>query len=257
MNGNPCASCHARDGLEQRRDGFLVADQVVVDDEDDLHPPLEQLIQLGDHLGRRLQPGAAAEGDDDVAELALKRTAPGELDAAEEILRHVEQVVPRHGHPRHVGSLRLFVAGLDRAALPVAQETRPRLFGLADEDRRAHAVERVLGHADPRPADHGQRVPTRQLRQDLVHPRALDAHAGEADDVGPGDVVEVDRRDVLVDDAHAVRRRGQRREQGQAGDRHRCPLAEEGQRALEAPVRRLEAGIDQHDVGTGAIGHRR
>ena len=86
--------------------------------------------------------------------------------------------------------------------------------------------------------------------------RALDAHAGEADDVGPGDVVEVDRRDVLVDDADAVRRRGQRREQGQAGDRHRRPLAEQRQRALEAPVRRLEARIDQHDVGTGAIGHR-
>ena len=69
--------------------------------------------------------------------------------------------------------------------------------------------------------------------------------------------VEVDRLDVLVDQRDGVLGRRQGGQQRQAGDRHVGPLAEERQGVLQAPERDLEAGIDQDDVGIGAIGHRR
>ena len=88
--------------------------------------------------------------------------------------------------------------------------------------------------------------------EDLPHPDPLHAHAGEADDVGPGNALEVDRLDVLVDQGDGVLGGRQRGQQRQAGDRQVGPLAHEGQGVLHAPVRDLEPGIDQDDVGHGS-----
>ena len=70
---------------------------------------------------------------------------------------------------------------------------------------------------------------------------ALDAHAGEADDVGARDAVEVDRRDVLVEIRDAMRGGVSAASRGRLATGIARPLAEQRQRVLEAPVRRLEA----------------
>ncbi len=85
--------------------------------------------------------------------------------------------------------------------------------------------------------------------EDLAHPRALNAHACHSDDIGAGNLVEVERLDVLVDDAHAVLGGRERGKQRQARDRHRRTLADQRQGMLQAPVRGLEPRVDEDDVG--------
>ena len=62
-------------------------------------PWAAQGLQLGEDLRARLDPRPAAEGDDDVAELALERAAARELHAAEQVVPHLEQVEPRGSGP--------------------------------------------------------------------------------------------------------------------------------------------------------------
>ena len=64
-----------------------------------------------------------------------------------------------------------------------------------------------------------------------------------------GQAVEVDRLDVLVDERERWLVRRQRGQQRQAGDRQVAPLAQQRQGVLQAPVRDLEPGVDQDDVG--------
>src|SRR5256885_1919597 len=73
-------------GAEEGLDGLLVADQVVVHNEGHAHALGAQGFQLGDDLGAGLEARAAAEGDDDVAELALEGAAARELHAAEQVV---------------------------------------------------------------------------------------------------------------------------------------------------------------------------
>ena len=89
------------------------------------HSLRAQRLELGDHLRRCLDPRAAAERDDDVAELALERAAARELEAAEQVVPHLEQVESRHRHLRHVGLLGLLVARL----VPSLLATRVRNRG--------------------------------------------------------------------------------------------------------------------------------
>ena len=89
-------STSRRTGLDR----LLVADQVVVDDEDD-RASLGARIASSSAMtcADGLDPRAAAEGDDDVAELALERAAARELEAAEGVVPHLEQVEPRRRAP--------------------------------------------------------------------------------------------------------------------------------------------------------------
>src|SRR5205823_1761174 len=73
-------------------------------------------------------------------------------------------------------------------------------------------------------------------------------HAGDADDIGAGDAVEVDGLDVLVEEGDGVRRRGEGGQQRQGGDGQVGPLAEQGQGVFEPPVGDLEAGVDEDNV---------
>src|SRR5262245_29952784 len=65
-----------------------------------------------------------------------------ELETAEQVVAHLEEVEARRGYLGHVGLIGLFVASLVPALLPVAQEAGPSLLGLADEDhvRRLQAM---------------------------------------------------------------------------------------------------------------------
>ena len=99
-----------------------------------------------------LDPRAAAEGDDDVAKLALKRAAARELQAAEGVVLHLEQVEPRRRHLGHVGLLDLLVAKLMQPLLPLLEEPRPGVLGLADEDHVGQVAEVIFLDRDPRAA---------------------------------------------------------------------------------------------------------
>jgi hypothetical protein len=133
--------------------------------------------------------------------------------------------------------------------LPVAQEPRPGVLRLADEDRVRAVAEVVLGDADPRPADHHEASAPLELRHQLEHAMALHAHPGDADDVGVLAAGEIDLLDVLVDQGDAMFRRGERGEQRQRADRQVGALAEKPQARLQPPEGYLEARIDDDDVG--------
>ncbi len=117
---------------------------------------------------------------------------------------HLEQVEPGGRHLAHVRLLGLLVPVLVEPVLPLAQELRPGLLGLADEDDVGQALEVVFLDRHQRPADDGEDPASLQLGEDLLHPEPLDAHAGHADDVGPGAALVVDRLDVLVDQGDGV-----------------------------------------------------
>ena len=79
----------------------------------------------------------------------------------------------------------------------------------------------------------------------------LDAHAGEADDVGPrqrSKSIGSTFSSMSVTVMPGGRQRG---EQRQAGDRQVGTLAQQRQRVLQAPVGHLEPRIDEDDVGHG------
>ena len=126
-----------------------------------------------------LDPRAAAERDDDVAELALKRAAARKLQAAEAVVLHLEQVEPRRGHLAHVGLFELLVAILMQPVLPFRQELRPGVLGLADEDHVGELAEIIFLDGDPRPAHDAETAAALELGEDLLHPEPLHAHAGQ------------------------------------------------------------------------------
>ena len=92
-----------------------------------------ELVELRDHLGRGLEPRAPPEDHDDVAELAGERAAARELDVAEGIAIHFQEVEPRHRNSRHIGALGLLVAPLPGAGVPIGEELRPGFLRFADE----------------------------------------------------------------------------------------------------------------------------
>src|SRR4029079_10585451 len=73
------------DVTQHRLDRLLVADQVVVDDEDDLQSSSLESFELGQNLLACFEPRLSPEGHDDVAELAGEGTAAGDLQASEHI----------------------------------------------------------------------------------------------------------------------------------------------------------------------------
>src|SRR5262249_11254282 len=189
---------------EDALDCRLVADEVIVDDEGDVDALGPEGFELPDDLAGGLDARLAPKCDDDVAELALKRAAARELHAAEGILAHLEQVEARRGEARHVGTVGLLVAELVSALLPLAEEAGPGFVGLADEQDVGKLAEVVFLDGCPGTADDDERAAALQLGDDLPHPPALDHHAGEADDVGAGAALEVDRLDVLVEQGDGV-----------------------------------------------------
>ena len=119
-------------------------------------PDLPDRLELGDHLRARLDARAAAEGDDDVAKLALKRAAARKLQAAEGIVLHLEQVEPRRRHLGHVGLFDLLIPELMQPLPPLLEKPGPGILGLADEDHVGQIAKIIFLDRDPRPADHAE-----------------------------------------------------------------------------------------------------
>ena len=136
------------DELPQQRLGLLlVADEVVVDDEDHVLPSAQaEFFQLGDQLGGRLGARHAAVHDDDVAELAIERAAPRELDRHGDIVAEVDQIPAGRRHASDVGPARRGVGGADRPAAHVFDDLRHEVFGFA-QARNGRCPERPHGRS--------------------------------------------------------------------------------------------------------------
>src|SRR5262245_15210403 len=95
--------------LQNLLDGLFVADEVVVDDEDDRQFLSAQGVEFSEDLRRSLETRPPAEDDDDVAELAGKRAAARELHRAKGVAVHLQEIEPRHGYPAEIRLLFLLI----------------------------------------------------------------------------------------------------------------------------------------------------
>jgi hypothetical protein len=171
------------------------------------------------------------------------------LNAAEQIVLRLEQVVPWHRDAGHVGRLALLVTVQMPSLGPLFKKLRPGRVRFTDENHIRQAVEVIFLHSDRRTADDREDAAGFQFTENLGHPMALDVHTGEPHNVGPRHKVVVDWLDVLIDNRHAMAVRRQRGQQRQADIRENALLTKQRKCVFEAPVRHIESRIDKHDIG--------
>ncbi len=226
---------------------FLVADEVVVDDECRMKSGATHVVQLGHQLIRILDPGLATVNHDDVAKLALKRAAPRVLQRAGGVAVDLQQIEARPRHREHVRRLRLLVARRrGPAAGKVIEELGPGRLGFAHERHVAQACEELFLHRDEWPAHDREDPQLAQLQQDLPGAHLLHVHPGYAHQVVGAQLFPVDLFHVLVQQGDVVvaAQSGHRRER--SGDHRAALIARiEWQREIESPIRRLETRVDQ------------
>ena len=169
------------DQPEQRLGVFLIADEIVVDDKARVKADPAHFIEFFDDLLGPLGARTAAEGDDDIAELALKRTAAGELQRPGSITIDLEQVVARLGDVAHVRRIRLLIERPVGAPFGEALDKfRPGLIGLAGKQDIAEIIEIPLVHRSVSAANHGEQLHRAQLLEDLPHALLLHVHPGDS-----------------------------------------------------------------------------
>ena len=226
----------------------LVADEVVVDQEDRAPPPQPvQGVELLDDLVRRLGPGHLAVELDDVAELAVERTSARELHAHRPVALHVDEVEARHRGPGHVGLPGLPVHDLRGAVGQVAQELGKDLLGLVQHEV-GHAFDLVMERGGMRPPGHHRDPGPVAPRDDVLERGSLHDHGGREHHVGPFQVRVLQRRHVHVHDAERVLGREHRGDgeqpQGRKGRLH----PQDVEREVRPPVGRGLSRIDQQGV---------
>jgi hypothetical protein len=228
---------------------FLVADEVVIDDEGRMKSSLPEIVEFTDQLFRLLHPRLAAVDDDDVAKLALERAAPRILQGRRGVAADLQLVEPRPGHLRHVGRRRLLVPRIGLQVVgKLVEKTGPGGLCFPHETHVAESLEKLLLHRHQRATDHREDVGLAEPHQNLPHPFLLDDHSRHADDVVARERRPVDLLDVLIDERHVMlaAESGERRERARD---HRAPLVAgiERERKVEPPVRRFKARVDQAD----------
>ena len=108
----------------------------------------------------------------------------------------------------------LLVALPSLAVPPIGQELRPSVFGFPYEDDISQRSKIVLLDGDPRTSHDRIDIALLQLGQNFTHALTLHDHSADANDVGTGAAIEIDRLDILVDERDPVFRwseRGQQR----------------------------------------------
>src|SRR5437762_1115708 len=110
---------------QQFLDVFLIADEVVVDDEDGPSPSsVAQRVQLYQHLLVALSSRHSSVDLDDVAELAIEGAAARILDRHRAVASHVGELEVRNRSQRHCRTLGRLIYRLGFAALQVANDSR-------------------------------------------------------------------------------------------------------------------------------------
>ena len=178
-----------RQQLERR---LAVADEIVVDEIDRAgDAALDQLVEFGDHLLRRLQARIASVEARNVAELALIRTAARILDAAEEVALDLGQLIGRNRKLRHLDALFGREDDLPLGARNVARQARDQLIGGVAKFADVKIVERrivVRTRADRRTAERHRKIEGVRPAADVVHLPTLDVHAADEHRFGPFEV---------------------------------------------------------------------
>src|SRR4029077_11197356 len=100
-----------------------------------------ECFKLDQDLRTRLQARPTTKGHDDVAELARKRTTPGDLQASEHVPVDLQQIDARYRQFGDVRLLLLLIPAFVATPFPVIQEFRPRLVCLADENDSGKACQ--------------------------------------------------------------------------------------------------------------------
>ena len=236
-----------REGLEELLGELLVPDQVGVGEAHVPAPEGRDGLDLLQDLGDRLQPGDAAVGDDDVAELTRERATPGRLDEVVEVVTLPDEVEPRDRRQAHVDVADLLVDGLGSPRQEIPAELGPRVLGLAVEHDVERAVlEPLRAERRVRPADDDHLPAPPELPRQLPGPVVLDVPAADRHHVGVG--VEVDRLHVLVlelDRELARRHAGHRR---QAERRLAAAHPDDVVDSLEAPERPRESRVHEQNL---------
>ena len=99
----------------------------------------------------------------------------------------------------------------------------------------------------PRPADDREPTALFDSLEDLPHAESLHAHSRHSHDVGTGDCSK--SNSSTLSSINVTRcSPGVRRPKGQTRRRHVGSLPEKRQRVLKSPIRRIEGGIDQHNI---------
>ena len=236
-------------GGEEFLGALLVADEVVVDDEDGVAPAgVAELVEFGEHLGDGLGAGLAAVDLDDVAEFAVERAAARVLHGHGAVATHLDQAEVGQRADVHGGAL----GGL------VDRHGRSRwLRSLASVAMRASASPMTMwsalsvgcGHAaGDGSADNGAQPARAAAFDDGDEMLVLRMHAADQGDVGPGEVGVGQAFDVGVDEALGPACGQQRGNGHQAERRLGGALALERECVLEAPVGVGKSGIDQQCV---------
>ena len=176
--------------LEGQFEGdFVVADKIVVDDEDLVAPAeFKQPIELRQQLAGALGSWLPSVDGDDVAEFALERTPAGELHRHRRILPELEQIKPWEGSLADVGLVGDNVEPLGGAALDIGGNLRENLVGLADHHVVRQSKQEFRFAAGEGPADHRALAKSPRPEEGFANIIFLDAHSADHDEVGPKDV---------------------------------------------------------------------
>lgn len=94
----------------------------------------EDRLELGDHLAGRLRAWDPSIERDDVAELALERTAARELNREVQVEMYLQQVVAGYGREAHVWLRRFSIDAISHAGLEVRREARDDLLALPQHE---------------------------------------------------------------------------------------------------------------------------
>ena len=134
----------------------MVADEIVIDDEDLVAPSqLAEVVELRDELRIRLGARFAAVDGDDVAELALKGAAARKLHRHGGVFVEPQQVEARHGAGGHVRLVDDVVEGLRGSLFEGFGDSGEGFFGLTHHDMVGKLEDNFRPGAGPGATDEG------------------------------------------------------------------------------------------------------
>jgi hypothetical protein len=235
----------ARHFAQQLLRDLLVADEVVIDDEDLMRAEAMALADLSHHLLDALHARLPPVHGDDVAELAVEGATARELDGKRVVAVDLEQVETRHGRVAEVRLLGCAVLALRHPGLEVPKELRPGLLGLFDEERVTATPQLIGEKRGEGTTDHHEAPAAAELLDDLQDARAMDGEAGHADDVRLE--IEIDLLHVLVEEHHLVLGRSEARHGGHGEVGEEAIDVEGGKNRVVGPVARGIPGRNQQD----------
>src|SRR5256714_11202745 len=196
LEGPPVALLPGGEVWQQTLDVALVADEVVVNDEDRAAPARRaQRVEFREHLLVGLRARHTPVDFDDVAELATERAAARVLHAHRAVALRVREPEVGRGRQRERRFLGRLVDAPRLSAFEASEELRQRRLGLADED--VVCVGQVLGaRRDVRPADDDALAARLAAPDDLLQRILLHDHRRAEDYVRPLDVGVLEAGDV-------------------------------------------------------------